>query len=181
MIIISYPDQLARIAERWWGPKGWCGLWQTTWMALSKTRTLPVLERSSWKSQKSLPQEVRHGATGVCRVKEVSSLQGTKQTVPRYFLQGCESPPQTSPDKVMHLAAVFADQHCWRCSRLPSPARSLVAVCFLRIYVVRVRFTGMPWFHPRAKEHNYKDSSLSALCPHPYWKASSERLKVLIA
>lgn len=29
-----------------------------------------------------------------------------------------------------------------------------------------MRFTGMPWFHPRAKEHNYKNSSLSVLCSY---------------
>lgn len=34
------------------------------------------------------------------------------------------------------------------------------------MYVAHMRFTGMPCFHPRAKEHNYKNSSLSVLCSY---------------
>lgn len=175
MIIIPYPEQFARIAERWWGPKGWRGLWQTIWMALSKTRRLPVLERSSWKSQKSLPQEVRHGATRVCRVKEVSSLQRTKQMVPRHFFQGCESPPQ----QYLTKSCIWLPRLLIRtaCPLLPGN----LLLCVFWEYMLPV-WDSQECHGSIQEQKNIiirtapLVHSAPTLCPHSYWKASSERL-----
>lgn len=118
--------------------------------------------------RKEFLPEVKDGATGVCRLKEVSCLQVTKQQVSWTMFWGQESPLWKICEKQSHKASCCVCNqllHQQKFSHPPSPVRSHVAACFLKACWAHVRFTHVKWFLIRAEELSYRDHSLRSLYP----------------
>lgn len=79
---------------------GWNGSRQNQEAASPREIQLKII-------RKSFLAEVKDGATGVCGLKEVSCLQGTKQQVSWTLFQGQESPPWKICEKQSHTASCF--------------------------------------------------------------------------